>query len=76
MTKGVRKGKPHTLILRFTSKEALADFVNTASHGQFCAYEADSLDPEVEGIGRAPANTYVIRHHDYSDKPAFMKVKV
>lgn len=75
MTQSVRKDKPHTLILRFTSKEALADFVNTASRGQYCAYEADARDPEVDGIGRAPANTYVIRRHDYSDKPAFMKVK-
>lgn len=75
MSKGVRKGKHHTLILRFTSKQALADFVNEASHGRFCAYEADALDPEVEGIGRAPANTYVLRAPDCDTKPAFMKVK-
>lgn len=75
MSKGVRKGKPHTLILRFNTKKALSDFVHDASHGRYCAYEADALDPEVEGIGRAPANTYVIRTHDCDTKPAFMKVK-
>lgn len=75
MTKGMRKDKPHTLILRFTSKEALIDFIYAASGGKYCVYEADALDPEMEGTGRAPANTYVVREHDYDGKPEHMKVK-
>lgn len=73
MAKGVRKGKHHTLVIRFKTKEAIAKFVDAATHGQYAAYEADALDPEMEGIGRAPANTYVLREY-VCDKPVSMRV--
>lgn len=63
------KNKPYTLFLRFEDFEKLWNWSQRHLPADIALFEGIALDPEFKGIGRAPANSVVVRPADTNDRP-------
>lgn len=58
------KNKPYTLYLQFETFEDLWNWSRKHLPENLALYEGTAIDPEFRGIGRAPANSVIVRHAD------------
>lgn len=65
------KNKPYTLYLQFETFEDLWNWSQRHLSDDLALYEGWAIDPEFRGIGRAPANSVIVRKADDADRQAF-----
>lgn len=58
------KNKPYTLYLRFEDFEDLWTWAQKHLPPETALYKGFAIDPEFRGIGRAPANSVIVRLAD------------
>lgn len=71
----IRKNKPYTLYLRFEDFENLYNWAQNHLPADTALFEGFAIDPEFKGIGRAPANSIVVRPAN-DDRPGKLTAKV